>query len=88
MVFSKPAASMLSLMAALLVANVAWSLGHELSETKEQLKLEYDLSVTDHGTGRVTLVLPDGSIDPTGPMVSKPFTTSQLIQVVQELLEP
>ena len=34
------------------------------------------------------LEMPDGSIDPTRPVVSKPFTTAQLIQVVQELLGP
>jgi hypothetical protein len=54
---SRAAVSTLTLVAALLSASEAWGLGFELSETKEQLKLEYDLSVTDHGTGRVTINL-------------------------------
>lgn len=40
-----------------LVASLAWALGEGLSETKEQLKLQYDVSSTDHGTGRVTINL-------------------------------
>ena len=38
-----------------LAANVVWAAGFRLSETKEQLKLKYDVSVQDHGTGRVTV---------------------------------
>jgi hypothetical protein len=38
-----------------LAASFAWALGHELGETKEQLRLKYDVSVYDHGTGRVTV---------------------------------
>ena len=34
----------------------ASAIGFILGESKEELKLDYDLSVTDHGTGRVTLV--------------------------------
>jgi hypothetical protein len=34
----------------------AGAIGFILGETKEELKLEYELSVQDHGTGRVTLV--------------------------------
>jgi hypothetical protein len=34
----------------------AWGIGFILGETKEELKLEYDVSVKDHGTGRVTVV--------------------------------
>ena len=45
------------LTAIVLAANSAWALGLELSETKEQLKLKYDVSVVDHGTGRVTITL-------------------------------
>ena len=45
------------------VTNVGWALGLELGESKEELKLKYDVSVTDHGTGRVTVVL---SIADTG----------------------
>ncbi len=40
-----------------LTANLAWALGFQLGETKEQLKLKYDVAVTDHGTGRVTVTL-------------------------------
>lgn len=47
----------IALAAALLTANVAWGLGEELSESKEELKLVYDVSATDHGTGRVTIHL-------------------------------
>jgi len=35
-----------------------------------------------------TLVMPDGSINPARPVVSKPFTTAQLIQAVRDLLGP
>ena len=49
--------SSLALAATLLSANAAWALGFELSETKEQLGLKYDVAVTDHGTGRVTVML-------------------------------
>ena len=38
-----------------LAANSAWALGRQLSETKEQLKLDYKVSAVDHGTGRVTV---------------------------------
>lgn len=40
-----------------LAANLAWAIGFQLGETKKQLKLKYDVSVKDHGTGRVTVVL-------------------------------
>lgn len=40
-----------------LTPNLAWALGFELGETKEELKLKYDVSVADHGTGRVTVTL-------------------------------
>ncbi len=36
---------------------LAWAEGFGLGETKEQLKLKYDVSVKDHGTGRVTVNL-------------------------------
>ncbi len=39
----------------ILTANVAHALGFQLGQTKEQLKLDYQVSVTDHGTGRVTV---------------------------------
>jgi hypothetical protein len=40
-----------------LAANLAWGLGFRLGQTKEQLKLDYDVSAVDHGTGRVTVNL-------------------------------
>lgn len=40
-----------------LAACFAWAEGLGLGESKEELKLKYDLKVTDHGTGRVTIVL-------------------------------
>jgi len=43
--------------AVVLAANVAWAMGFRLRETKEQLGLKYDVSVVDHGTGRVTVNL-------------------------------
>jgi len=49
--------SLMILVALALTANIAWSLGLELGETKEQLKLKYEVSVYDHGTGRVTVTL-------------------------------
>lgn len=38
-------------------AGPVWGLGFELGETKEQLKLQYEVEATDHGTGRVTVNL-------------------------------
>ena len=43
--------------AIVLPASLVWAIGFQLGETKEQLKLKYDVSVKDHGTGRVTVVL-------------------------------
>src|SRR5438067_432315 len=36
---------------------IAWPLGEGLSETKEQLKLDYVVAITDHHDGRVTITL-------------------------------
>ena len=38
-------------------AGVVWALGLKLGETKEQLGLDYEVAVTDHGTGRITVNL-------------------------------
>ena len=46
---------LMALAAVVLTARVAGALGFQLSETKEQLRLKYDVSATDHGTGRVTV---------------------------------
>lgn len=43
-----------------LATDLAWAMDRgftESNETKEQLQLKYDISVTDHGTGRVTVVV-------------------------------
>jgi hypothetical protein len=45
----------LVLAAIVLPASVACALGFQLGETKEQLKLDYEVSAVDHGTGRVTI---------------------------------
>lgn len=44
-----------------LTANWVWALGFELGQTKDELKLKYEVTATDHKTGRVTaeLVLED-----------------------------
>ncbi len=42
--------------AVVLMAERAWGIGFVLGESKEELKLKYDVAVTDHGTGRVTIV--------------------------------
>jgi hypothetical protein len=45
----------IALAAIVLTAEPAWALGLRLSQTKEQLKLDYKVSAVDHGTGRVTV---------------------------------
>ncbi len=40
-----------------LAVNVAWGLGFQLSETKEQLGLKYEVSAVTHESGRVTITL-------------------------------
>jgi hypothetical protein len=50
-----------------LAANLAWGLGFRLSETKEQLKLKYDVSLVDHGNDRVSVtltILDQGRLEP------------------------
>jgi hypothetical protein len=49
--------SLMVLAAIGLTGGVAWGIGFVLGETKEELKLKYDIAVQDHGTGRVTIVL-------------------------------
>jgi len=49
--------SSIVLAALVLAANSASGEGFGLGETKEQLGLKYDVSVKDHGTGRVTVTL-------------------------------
>ncbi|MDA0590466.1 MAG: hypothetical protein O2820_21250 [Planctomycetota bacterium] len=45
------------LILAVVLPGLAWALGFELGESKEELKLKYDVSVTDPKTGRVTIVV-------------------------------
>lgn len=45
------------LILAVVLPGLAWALGFELGQSKEELKLKYDMSVTDHKTGRVTVIL-------------------------------
>ncbi len=33
------------------------------------------------------LVMPDGSVDPSTPLISKPFTAAQLTEIVQRILK-
>ncbi len=51
----------------LLSTGPAMALGFELGKTKEELKLKYDVAVSDHNTGRVTVVFTledEGSLEP------------------------
>lgn len=57
-----------------LPASVAFALGFDLGKTKEQLELEYDVSVVDHGTGRVTI-----SFTLADPGRLKPISSVQLV---------
>ncbi len=56
-----------------LAACFAWGEGLGLGETKEELELNYDVKVTDHGTGRVTIVF---TLEDTGRL--KPLSEIQL----------
>ena len=51
--------ALILLAATLLIWSAArsWALGVYLSESKEQLKLKYDVTIHDHGDGRVTIEL-------------------------------
>src|SRR5687767_2762588 len=54
-------------------AHLAWAEGFELGESKEQLKLKYDVEVADHGTGRVTVtftLVDEGRLKPLDRGVS------------------
>ena len=39
-----------------LVSHQCWGIGFHLGHTKEELNLKYDLAVTEHDSGRVTIV--------------------------------
>lgn len=48
--------SLMVMAAVVLTGGAAWGMGFILGQTKEELKLKYDVAVQDHGTGRVTVV--------------------------------
>ena len=60
----------LALAAVLLATNSAHALGFALGETKEELQLDYEVSVEDHGTGRVSVVLTIADEGRLGPLNS------------------
>ena len=60
-------------------AGRAWGIGFILAETKEELRLKYDVAVQDHGTGRVTIVL---TLEDEGRL--KPLDEVQLVIPAQE----
>jgi len=62
------------LAAVTLTSSLVWGLGEGLGETKDELKLDYEVSAVDHGTGRVTVVL---TIADQGRL--KPFTAIDLV---------
>lgn len=62
-----------------LSASFAWALGFQLGESKEQLKLKYEVSVKDHSTSRVTITL---SISDQGRL--KPLDSVDLMIPGQE----
>lgn len=49
--------SLIALLVVCCVAPLAWAIGEQLSESKDELRLKYDLELTDHQSGRVTLTL-------------------------------
>jgi hypothetical protein len=49
--------SLVLIVAVAFTGGVARGIGFVMSQTKEELKLKYDVAVQDHGTGRVTVVL-------------------------------
>jgi hypothetical protein len=56
------------LTAVALTTGWAWGIGFTLGETKEELKLQYDVAVQDHGTGRVTVVFTLADEGRLGPL--------------------
>lgn len=49
--------SLIAITGVALVGNLAWATGFRLGETKEKLKLDYDVQAVDHRNGRVTVNL-------------------------------
>jgi hypothetical protein len=61
---------LLVIAATLLAADLAWAIEFGLGQSKAELKLEYDVSVVDHGTGRVTVTLKIASEGRLAPLTS------------------
>ena len=62
-----PCLSLVMIAALFSTTKLAWAEGFELGETKQQLKLGYEVAVKDHGTGRVTITFTladDGRLKP------------------------
>ncbi len=55
-------------MVALLVAPGSSALGFELGETKEELGLDYEVALVDHGTGRVTVTVSIADVGRLAPL--------------------
>jgi hypothetical protein len=53
---------------------LAWAEGLGLGETKQQLKLDYEVSVKDHGTGRVTVTFTLADAGRLKPLSSVDFS--------------
>jgi hypothetical protein len=65
--FHRIGVRVISFSAIVLGATVAWALNFGLSETKDELKLDYTIAVIESGTGRVTVKLAiadDGRLAP------------------------
>ncbi|MCA9014281.1 MAG: hypothetical protein KDA77_03010 [Planctomycetaceae bacterium] len=65
MLTRKLALSLLTFCGLLLSVNATWAIGFQIGQSKEELELKYEISVVDHGTGRVTVNL---TIDDEGKL--------------------
>lgn len=63
----------LIVLASLCMTPQAIALGFQLGQSKEELKLQYDVSVVDHGTGRVTITLTITDEGRLSPLTSVDF---------------
>lgn len=66
----RTAARMLLVAALASLPSSAWALGFELGESKEELKLDYEVEVNDHKTGRVTIIVTIADAGRMGPLTS------------------
>ena len=72
-------AVLLALLVCYFAADQAWGIGFYLRETKDELKLKYEVAVQDHKTGRVTVVF---TLTDEGRL--KPLDEVQLVIPAQE----